>query len=527
MAQQRRSKRLNPELTLTSCVPTERHAKHRKTHPPLASAGLDDLPEELIVIILEATASHEIPGTPKDHRKTLHSLSLTSRKYYRLASPYLYFCINNRYVGTGKALKSLAKQPQVGRNVKRLFWLDDEIFSDYTWDTKLPYRLSQKERYEFYKIIGSTTLEDSDVRALRRAIRRQSPDDLLSMFLLLSPNVEVLEIEDANNPEIWHSPLWLRLLTHASFGSLESTQNFQRLSHIVVHMGPILLETVVPVLGLPALRTLVLTNAVQIGSMTKYRQDLGYQAVSSSSLESLRVTNSVIDTDAICQMLDMIKGLKEFHFEWQTGLSGSEEPVFDQYLNLSYHSLRNAFDRHSNTLESLCVVDHEPSKLVDDLDYLDNHDNQNWLGSLRDMHNVRKLEVSLRAFRDTTKDRHATLCDTLPPNIECLTIHIEDFGIVQKPVQARWWICSLRDLLKDCKKIYPHLKTIVVCDSRKSVLRIDDDVRELWTSFTEQGISLVIEGGNPTVPDLLFTRTRNDDILGSERNLDCARLSVV
>lgn len=479
------------ESTYLSDFPTKVHAKRPRMQKTLASASLGDLPEELIMIILEATTRHELFKRSKDYHDTVHSLCLTNRKFYRLASPYLYSCIDNRYADSGKVLELLVKQPQLRKDVNIVYWLDNKIFSDYTWDTRVPYKLSKIERCELHKIIHSTALEDHDIRALRRAIRRQSPDDLLSTLLLLSPNLRALYVEDSNECMGWHTPLWLRILTLGSCGSLEQIQNFQYLSHIVVRMGPIPLEIVVPLLHLPTLRKLEITHALQIGPMAEFQQERDWGAARSSSLKSLMIKNSSIDTDAICPMLGMIKGLEDFQFEWKVESSGFEGDREQVSLNFSYHSLRKALDHHSSTLESLCIVNHDSADLVDEID---SRGNRNLLGSLRDMHQIRKLDISLRAFRDTTVDHHTNLCDILPPSTEYLRLHIEHFDVLPTQFQTRWWICSLRDLVMDCRKSYPYLKTIVMYEGPTKANLIEYTVKNLRRSFIEQGISFVMEG---------------------------------
>jgi hypothetical protein len=81
---------------------------------------LGDLPEELLLGILDQVGSRlDEEYLPNTIRK-FHSLSATSRKFHRLTEPYLYSTIKTDTLHPVKLLQRLENNPILIRYIKRL-----------------------------------------------------------------------------------------------------------------------------------------------------------------------------------------------------------------------------------------------------------------------------------------------------------------------------------------------------------------------------------------------------------------------
>ncbi|KAF3047057.1 hypothetical protein E8E12_010863 [Didymella heteroderae] len=473
------------------------HPSGRKTRQSTFTKSLDDLPEELMVITLDAIVNSLNISRPDEYYKALHSLCLTSRRYHRLAKPYLYACVDNRCFDPATILRAYSNQPDMRGSAKRIIWVDDASFHDFLSKTKLRYELRHPERRELCKAIGTMGLQHLEERVVSHAIKYQSSDDLLTLFLILNPDVEILEVADANiriRPHgYWNtSPLWTRMMRLAALGSLERMQHFRHLHRLIIRMGPISLQSVVLFLNLPALHEFVLANAFHAGPLW-----MSVALQSKSTVQRLSIEGSLIDTDAISECVNAIKCLTEFRFEFCDADNAFDEQIMDDgYPEFSYKALSTALAPHKRTLQTLRIVNLENHRYLDD-------GSDDTLGSLRDMTNVREIKVSLRGFRAESEERlqdHANLHDNLPPNINYLRVYVEKCTIEDDPYESQWWKVSLRNLAQDCRASYPHLKTIVVSDKPIGVLPIDEDVRKLRAQFKEQGVSFSIKGEHRVTP---------------------------
>ncbi|KAF3048437.1 hypothetical protein E8E11_003003 [Didymella keratinophila] len=379
-------------------------------------------------------------------------------------------------------------------------WVDDVGFHKFLAEAKLSYNLPHPERRELCKAIHTVGLLPCEERKVRQAIKEQSSDDLLTLFLILNPDIETLEVADANiriRPRGYrhysHLPLWLKIMRLAAMGSLGGMQHFRHLNKLVIRMGPISLSCVLPFLRLPALHEVVLANAFHSGRLW---MDLAPQP-KSSTVQRLSFEGSLVETDAVVQFVNAIKCLTEFRFEFcDTNYAFNELIVDRGYPDFSYEALRTALVPHKDTLKTLRIVDLE--------DYHDTgFEDDDTLGSLQEMTSVREIEVSLEGFHTESEEHsqdHANLRDNLPPNINYLRVYVESCTIEDDPYESQWWKDSLRDLAQDCRANYPHLKTIVVSDKPIGVLPIDEDVRKLKAHFKEQGVSLFIKGEDLVTP---------------------------
>ncbi|KAF2251210.1 hypothetical protein BU26DRAFT_603668 [Trematosphaeria pertusa] len=121
------------------------------------------------------------------------------------------------------------------------------------------------------------------------------------------------------------------------------------------------------------------------------------------------------------------------------------------------------------------------------------------LRSLREMSEVRYMDVELKAFRrpmDETQGQYTTsLADHLPANIEHLDLFIEGKG-------GDSWMEGLEDLARSCRLRLSALKRLEVYHVLGTVQYSETDQKRLMDAFEEEGIKLE------------FRFVRDDDELG-------------
>jgi hypothetical protein len=148
---------------------------------------LSDLPEELLLGILDQVSSgldeEYIPGTIQ----TLHALSATSRQLHRLTESHLHSTIIASYYHCAKVLGRLENEPTLTRHIKRLVW-DKKASLLPELDCMLSGRIRAQEFAQDINIPFLRFYGDIDSWV--------DTNSALILFMLLTPRLEVLEIMD-------------------------------------------------------------------------------------------------------------------------------------------------------------------------------------------------------------------------------------------------------------------------------------------------------------------------------------------
>jgi hypothetical protein len=461
---------------------------------------LDDLPEELILGILDHLIFAE-EGNAQRYFKTLHDLCLTSRKFYRLAKPYLYTIVDNVFVDPGKLLRSAIQDPTLSERIKFLHWVDDHQGGSYVWDYKNRHKLSQIHRRELCKtldILGVPEAQD-----FRQGFSERDSRDNLASLLLLAPKIESLEVTDINlccAPRGYkQKPCWLRLLSHTALSASPGlAYHFQQLNTIRLRMGPIRLDYIGAILRLPALRALMLEDVFHAGRITPWRWEMEVEP-RCSPIEVLYIENSYIDSAAVAQILNAMKSLKVFCLEFGSLMDSAVHRLFDDNPpKLTYSILSKALVEHKDTLEQLSIEDCLDGVLREFFG-----DQTDCLGSLQEMHKLRYLDIGLCPFREGEAGAilpPANLVGNLPCNVEHIDINIEE---KRGDEEEEHWKKSLEELAKSCKAAYPLLQDIRVSKRLMGVVAVDEEVTRIKGLFKEQGVTLTMcgeEGFRPEIP---------------------------
>jgi hypothetical protein len=469
-------------------------------------AELSTLPEEVLLEILDYFLE-TIYST--DQVRALYNLCLTSRQLYRLSKPYLYSYVDNRLIEPRKLLRTLLQEPHMTEQVRNLQWFDDHGNIIPCWkrhDKK--YALTHIERRELCKRVDEFGLGNPRVYA--RAFQLQRPKDHLAALLLLCPNVRSIDVCDTNvccYPRGYHvTPPWLRILGAVGIGITKvPSQHFQQLSAIRIRMGPIQLRFIPPLLNLPLLRTLMLEDVYQpdTDAIIQLIWD-DWVGPRSSSIENLYVENSYIDSKSLAQLVGSIRALRLFCFEFDNSVRNGAYTLYDdEFPELHYPSIAKAVLEHKDSLQQLCISD-----ITDpELNEIFNMDPGS-LGSLRDLHKVRIMDVDLECFggvdidfdietngnedgKFTTVIRPANLAENLPPSLERLDLTLNEEC---DDMYEAFWVDCLAELAKTIKTSLPVLKEVRV--SRKDLggiwRRLEPELDQVSQLFVNADVKLVI-----------------------------------
>lgn len=137
--------------------------------------------------------------------------------------------------------------------------------------------------------------------------------------------------------------------------------------------GPLRVENIVPLLHLPTLRVLWLTEVVELrrGAGVEFPWEeaetrIEYPA-GTCGVEDLAISESYISSEKLVEVLDAITALRCLKYE----LRESELVAQDEEVRIDYAVLAVALERHKGTLERLWFADDGGEVLTDvaDIDY--------------------------------------------------------------------------------------------------------------------------------------------------------------
>ncbi|KAF2251219.1 hypothetical protein BU26DRAFT_517929 [Trematosphaeria pertusa] len=488
----RSSKRKAAGMPETCRVHDKRQARGSKISREKQATGLDSLPDELLLDILDSFIIH---GYYDESRvRVLYNLCLTSRRLYRLATPYMYAIMDNLRADPGKFLRSLIQQPEMAQSLRYLSWVDDHA-EPYFWDKSKKYVLSQIERRALCR--KAEEFELINPRLYARGFRQQQPRDHLTALLLLAPNIRRLEVADRNvccyRRGYPTPPMWIRLLGEARFAvSPLISQHFQHLRSLHLHMGPIKFMHIVPILGIPSLRLVVLEEVFQVVPVSSRAMEHSIPP-QSSRIEEFHFENSYIGSETVAQLLRSFRGLRTFVLAFDNlERTGAYRSYEGHPPRLHYPTLAEALLEHKDTLERL-VIEEDTDWDLRDIYQL----NQGSLGSLRDMHKLRSLQTGLDSFGAFEMDEYGAwfpteptkLSENLPLAVERVELSIEEEFYDE---YEKYWRKSLDDLAQSCRSNLPNLKKVNIRRKFVDGMWIDEWLTKIRDKFAEQDIELWI-----------------------------------
>ena len=281
---------------------------------PRLNLGAPALPDELILLILDELDA--------DDYLTLRALNATSWRFHRLTLDRLYRrfpgCAPEQFLRT-ITLSHSAHCHELTNYVKEVVW-----YQDY-WSRPCRRRcLPLGDRHAVANKLRSSgaILDTTDISTdlPTRFIGFASDHEVhwwyLEFFLFFTPKVEKITVHD-----VWqwddHS-YWFKTLAAnpAHFGNIRS----------ITLLGPLRLKSIVPLLTLPSIQTLELTQAVDMrrepGRTFPWDDDgeahVDRWLANGSSLERLVIRESDFHFPSVMIILEKLNKLKTFTYEHVT-----------------------------------------------------------------------------------------------------------------------------------------------------------------------------------------------------------------
>jgi hypothetical protein len=336
----------------------------------------DALPDELLLLVFDYIQDDY------DDLPTFHALNTTSQRLRRLTIEYLYSKFHGQ--APEQFLRTIAlphsfASPEIGDHVKEVVW-----YQNYWTGTARQRCLSMEDRRLLANKLRSSgrivNASDSSGylpdRFLNFYSERETHWWYLEFFLLFTPKVQRLHVWDTWQ---WDDHFyWFETISanSAHFGNLQS---------ITLH-GPLRLENVVPLLTLPSIRQLELTQVITMrqelgrafswqsnhGNLIENRLDNG------SSLEILVMRESDIFFPQAVVILERLNKLKSLTYEYASNELAShpapwhEFPHISELRRLSGTPLEHLRIRSEDRLEKEVVSSFLPPKFMSE-----NHPLQN------------------------------------------------------------------------------------------------------------------------------------------------------
>ncbi len=449
---------------------------------------LGDLPEELLLGILEQVGSRIDEEYLPNTIRTFHSLSATSRKFHRLTEPYLYSTIKTDSFHYVKLLQRLEDNPTLIRYIKQLVW-DGEPRSRYSdWQGTVPCL------YEAPRLARKFNIPSiQDYLACRPW---GNPCDVLTLILLLTPRLKALEITDPGLKmnswsERFLQPFWLKLEDTNRHFSPNLYESFSSIRTIRFGDGATSLGWLINLLRLPALRILSFKGDFDVESDPFYIKRLAAFPPRSSLIEDLCIEDNRIHSKTVAMILRCIKSVKGFHLTFIENRRGDvkylqqeRRRILAEYgtPTLHYPTLIRAIMMHAESLESLKI--HSDSSLEPQLYYTAGAGCLH-LRRLRNLQYLSTDVVTLYRDETTNPERKCALFNTLPPSIRQLDLDMYEpvWPYFRDPKPA------LLSLAMSCSHKYPLLKEIGIVRKRGSRWASRTAFREIKDVFQSQGVA--------------------------------------
>lgn len=441
----------------------------RKRHEISRSLGLADLPEEVLLLMLDTILGAMIRcrdlQTVLRKVAALHSLSLTNRMLNRLATPYLCAFITNRNRRKlPQALDTMIMDPRKAERIRHISWALDVRRS-----SQAMCRRSPKAETMYLQKLGRLGIPEL-AGDLRQCFHGNSPEYHLATTLVLAPNLEYLEAADVNYEQetvedITWRPTWLELLALKALSKPPGlARHFQNLRHLQLSMNELSFEQIAPLLSLPALRTLHFRGGEHNGQIEEHvwSKEVGKRC---SAVETLIFELCWVSSQIVAQILDAIQCLKTLKLELNYWTSSAENDNESSEQQHSWPKLSEAVSAHKESLERLYLVDGgtDPRNDFGDGDVEGLVENKRPLyyehmKCLQDLPKLRYLDTGFMAFPFDYSPKRASLDHMVLPSLEHLILRAE--GTLTFAMDA--FQISLQDLAADCRSRLPSLKDILV-----------------------------------------------------------------
>lgn len=338
----------------------QRARKTSRTNARLAgvekgrSASLNDLPEELIVNIVdhlpEICDGYYSPDDDFNYTKLpmLVALSATSQQLHRLVIDRLYESYQSSRADPYLFLRTLVTSPNLGRHVLSGSFRYIPSRKRYTPSAQNKKTVNQGLKMVLNSPVWKTWANrcnswgsNADTRftrsgnwASREYNDRAMHDVLYTAIMLHTPNLVQINAE--------HNGIrWTEALAMATWNPMRSTCSFDCLAHIHVK-GRMGLRQLAPLLHTKSLRRLSLSSVYDVGG--EPLSDLeGVISPACSNIEELELFDCIFDIPTLGILSNSIRALKRLQFQLMSSMLENDTGL--QFLA--------TLERHKSSLESL------------------------------------------------------------------------------------------------------------------------------------------------------------------------------
>nr|POE65099.1 hypothetical protein CFP56_34767 [Quercus suber] len=365
-------------------------------------------------------------------RGALAALCRTNKQCLSIARPLLYHTIvlEPLWHPRGKHVLSLAAKfaqcPQLAGNVHMLRiegWEDDQD-SDGTHSTGLPSTPSEASTFKYFETATEMMHPVLGHHAARllEAIQQQRQDAVVAFLLALCQDLETLEIvvpfdfEESYVHSLLHH--FADVGSSESIGkSAQSARGLPRLRELRVRHwdteGAVGIYRIAEIMGKSSL-DVFRGDMINITNL-----DLGPGFyVRPWSLRCIVLTNSLVDSSGVTELLQCCPELESLSIEWGSATVGAD---YDIFLN----EFGEAFRKYGQNLQSI-DLDVRRSFRMDHEDNTNTHP----IASLTALTRLTRLAVpqlALMKLRDDASDEEGfelpVLADILPPSLRTLSIY--------------------------------------------------------------------------------------------------------
>ncbi|XPS80543.1 hypothetical protein M3J09_012495 [Ascochyta lentis] len=443
-----------------------------------SKSHLNALPEELILTILD----HLYPRYCDDLR-SLRALNQTNQRLHRLTLQYLY----HRFPGRNSELflRTISKSPRLASHVKQAIWHQERR-------TRL--HIHNIEKTYIVRKLNQLAVPQQGTDLAEQFAKFGKNDDYwyMEVLLLFMPNLERLTIRDS----------WLWDDHHYWFKSLSPFFNPLCNSKLTIATlyGPLRIENIVPLLTIPSLLTLQLTQVIvmrregyrlfqwSIWPITRLLPDLDSIVGAASNLKTLTLKESDIDLAHLLPVLRGIKALNSFTYEHHPNDLAVQTDAAAHGEHVNRDAVPLICATHSASLTHLRIRDTKAWKVGDCTAFTPSHLQH----EVTSYSALQTLDIGPFTPPDSA-DVDLITCNNflhnLPPNLKSLTLSISPAPSIPDITPF------LRTLLPVLSLTKSQLSTIVLSDWRPTLGWFPDALPALQREFGDVGVRLCSVAG--------------------------------
>lgn len=412
------------------------------------NASIHDLPDELLVEII-AVLEYNEPHRGVYPRPSLRALSLTDRRFHRLAAESLYCHFNNDCFDAYLFLRALLLDPQLRPLVKSATLRNPRLYFE-----QKPYVPTPHDKKIIEEGLQSTGL--SNWKQLATWCNDEQVNAMLicGVITMLTPNfswIDVIHAADQEKEPDLPYPAWIMSCKPtARTSTISPSHGFQKLSNLEVDLGCWFLSDFAPIFHSSSLKYLEIRRRLLSRSHEEASTLRSLIPAGCNKIHRIDLNTCLVSLDTLEVLIASSSCLKEFSYHFLENMN--KGPFGNKNIQPrkdTASTLRKMLEIHQNSLETLWLEWQENSEkeacIKLDLS-----------GGLRDFTALNSLVCPLRMLVDRDQANTTALAEKIPPTLHTLGVtlsrHTED--VVLLP--------AMEHFANVCKDYTPLLKEVYI-----------------------------------------------------------------